>query len=460
MLAGFLFLLLLTDGESSNSSCSYRDLYRYLNPTGKKENTMTRPVKNHTEPIEIILDVLIYAILDVNEKEQKFVSYIWIDMKWVDEYMSWNPADFCDIDDMILPTKKLWNPDLAIEEMTERDKATESPFLGVYSNGTVWLRNDMMVISTCTMNVYKFPFDSQSCTLSFKSNRYTDKEMHLVQLADSTHNTNWSHRKMRTQSEWLFINMDITNKTSDNFGLNQSMLVCTINMKRRSILYVVNFMLPILFFLGLDLASFLISDSGGEKLGFKVTVLLAVTVMQLILNEILPSSSDRIPLIATYIIGIFGLMMFSLMETILVMYLLERDSKESEPNGDQSLSEDCGDKQGKLSLDNCFRGVNKWIHSACVCDVSASKTPPEVRPLPQEGSSSQLMEESKDPEKLSDELREVVKLPSLLLNSKKEDVKPAGYWRRSWVYSRPIKLAARGPNANFDRKRKPGGLYD
>lgn len=68
-------------------------------------------------------------------------------------------------------------------------------------------------------------------------------------------------------------------------------------MKRRSVLYIVNFLLPVLFFLGLDLASFLISDHGGEKLSFKVTVLLAVTVLQLILNEILPSSSDSIPLI-------------------------------------------------------------------------------------------------------------------------------------------------------------------
>ncbi len=56
-------------------------------------------------------------------------------------------------------------------------------------------------------------------------------------------------------------------------------------------------MLPILFFLGLDMASFLISDSGGEKLGFQVTVLLAVTVLQLILNEILPATSNRIPVI-------------------------------------------------------------------------------------------------------------------------------------------------------------------
>ena len=68
-------------------------------------------------------------------------------------------------------------------------------------------------------------------------------------------------------------------------------------MKRRSVLYIVNFILPILFFLCLDLASCMISDGRGEKLGFKITVLLAVTVMQLILNDILPSSSDRVPLI-------------------------------------------------------------------------------------------------------------------------------------------------------------------
>lgn len=68
-------------------------------------------------------------------------------------------------------------------------------------------------------------------------------------------------------------------------------------MRRRPVLYIVNFLLPVLFFLCLDMASFLISDNGGEKLSFKVTVLLAVTVMQLILNEILPAASNKIPLI-------------------------------------------------------------------------------------------------------------------------------------------------------------------
>ena len=68
-------------------------------------------------------------------------------------------------------------------------------------------------------------------------------------------------------------------------------------MKRKAVLYIVNFLLPVLFFLGLDMASFLISDVSGEKLGFKVTVLLAVTVLQLLLNDILPATSNRMPLI-------------------------------------------------------------------------------------------------------------------------------------------------------------------
>lgn len=69
-------------------------------------------------------------------------------------------------------------------------------------------------------------------------------------------------------------------------------------MKRCSVIYIVNFLLPILYLLCLDLVSLLMSDTGGEKVGFKTTALLAITVMQLILNDILLSSSDKIPLIS------------------------------------------------------------------------------------------------------------------------------------------------------------------
>src|SRR4029434_8400439 len=54
--------------------------------------------------------------------------------------------------------------------------------------------------------------------------------------------------------------------------------------------------MPILFFLSLDLASFFMPDTRGDKLCFKVTVLLAMSVLLLILNDTFPSKPSKTPL--------------------------------------------------------------------------------------------------------------------------------------------------------------------
>ncbi|XP_063338374.1 5-hydroxytryptamine receptor 3A-like [Pelmatolapia mariae] len=340
MIAGFFFLIFFTE-ENNNGNCGYNDVVKFLNL--KKDNdkyTLTRPVKNYNTVTEVLHLMKVFGILDMVKTEQIFISYIWVFLRWKNEHISWNPKEFCGLESITIPTELLWMPDLIIEEMTEKDKATTNPFLTIYSNGNVSFRNDHVVVSTCKMNVYKFPFDSQSCNLSFKSMTHTPREINLKTLENDKVITRWSKDLIETQDEWEFLDITVNNQTSD-LDRFQSMLVYTITMKRRSVLYIANFILPILFFLILDLVSFLISDSGGEKLSFKVTVLLAVTVMQLILNDILPSSSDKVPLIALYCIGVFTLMMLSLLESILVMHLIDKDSatQNNKTDGDQSLSE-------------------------------------------------------------------------------------------------------------------------
>nr|XP_054605295.1 5-hydroxytryptamine receptor 3C [Nothobranchius furzeri] len=193
------------------------------------------------------------------------------------------------------------------------------------------------------MHVYKFPFDIQSCNLSFKSVLYPDDELTITVKEDSKQLTDWSEKIMDSQYEWLFLNMSVTNDTVSYFGFNQTLIVYTVKMKRRSILYVANFLLPVLFFLFLDFASLLMSNSSGEKIGFKITVLLAVTVMQLILNDILPASSNRIPIIVIYCSGIFSLMLLSLLVAILVKYLIDKDSEDSKTDDGARLEERRGE---------------------------------------------------------------------------------------------------------------------
>ncbi|XP_005754612.1 5-hydroxytryptamine receptor 3C-like, partial [Pundamilia nyererei] len=355
--------------------------------------TMSRPIINNSHHTDVLLEMKLYAILD---------------MEWTNEYIKWDPNQFCGIKDMTIPTAYLWMPDITIVEMTEKDKASLSPYLCVNHNGVIEYRNDQVVVSTCKLHVYKFPFDFQKCNISFKSIMYSDAEMKLQPDNSNKTVTEWSRDFMQTQYEWLFVNMSVTNRTVNDRMINH--LISQITMKRRSVLYIANFLLPVFFFLVLDMASFLVSDSGGEKLGFKITVLLAVTVMQLLLNEILPSSSNRIPLIAVYCIGGFSLMLLSLLETILVMHLLDKDSaaQDNETDGIQD--------------------IKRNSHCASVSGVSAEETPSvslSVSSLTQKGSSSKLTEVAFALEKVSDELRETGKTVTLLSSNRK-----SGYWTR------------------------------
>ncbi|XP_039472714.1 5-hydroxytryptamine receptor 3A-like [Oreochromis aureus] len=344
--------------------CNFQAIVHHLNLTKVSfKYTMSRPVINNSNPTDVYIAVKLYAILNVREIDQTFISYIWVHLIWQNQYVKWEPNQFCGIKFITIPTAYLWMPDIVIEEMTEKDKASQSPYLTIVYDGSTEFRNDQVVVSTCKMQVYKFPFDSQSCNLSFRSIMHDDTEIKLQPFTNETKMREWSLNKMHTQYEWLYQNMSIVSR-HDNFIFNQTIIVYTITMKRRSVLYIANFILPILFFLTLDLASFLISDTGGEKLSFKVTVLLAVTVMQLLLNEILPSSSDSIPLIAVYCIGIFTLMLLSLLETVLVMHLIEKDSAlQDETDGDRNMADNYGVKEDNHNFQSFFRTFTHILKS-------------------------------------------------------------------------------------------------
>lgn len=73
--------------------------------------------------------------------------------------------------------------------------------------------------------------------------------------------------------------------------------VLQVTMERKPMLYVINLIVPLFFFLILDLASFFISEARGEKLSFKVTILLSISVLLLILQDMLPSTEKSLPMI-------------------------------------------------------------------------------------------------------------------------------------------------------------------
>ncbi|XP_023805562.1 5-hydroxytryptamine receptor 3A-like [Oryzias latipes] len=343
----------MKDGVSSDV-CTYQDILDYLNlTTGNTAFKLTRPVLDHKHATVVKLNIILYAILAVVEKTQTFVPFVWISVKWNNERISWNPDKFCGISQISVPKNLLWKPDLLIYEMIQKDDSPQLQSMTISYDGTVSMDENLRVFSTCHMDVHKFPFDTQECNISISSANHCIDEMRIIPISNSTRATQFSHQLIRTQGEWEFLHLTVS---SQNFSYEErkwEMLTYAFTMKRRPLLHVINLLLPVLFFLTLDLASFFIADYRGEKLGFKVTVLLAISVLLLILNEILPSMSNKTPLIATYCIVIFALMLVSLLETILVTYLMDKDSQEKLSHGRHF-----GDKNDQINTKNCEEGTH------------------------------------------------------------------------------------------------------
>ncbi|XP_016532062.1 5-hydroxytryptamine receptor 3A-like isoform X2 [Poecilia formosa] len=419
--AAFLLLLTLTDSGFCKV-CSYQDVLDYLNLTA--DNSMfrlTRPVRDHTHITVVKLDIIVYAILAVVEKTQTFVPFIWTSVQWNNEFISWDPAQFCGITHISVPKDLLWTPDLFIYEMIEKDDSPRYLNVMVNFDGTIIAGDDIRVVTTCKMDVHKFPFDTQECSLSIGSSVYCEKEMRILPSSNSSRVTQFSQQIMKTQGEWEFLHLSVNNSLITYENRSWDMLIYTVTIKRRPLLHVINFLLPILFFLSLDLASFFISDHRGEKLGFKVTVLLAISVLLVILNDILPAMSNRTPLIATYCIVIFALMLLSLLETILVTYLIDKDSED-----ELGLCDSGEEKNKQMKTKDCSTEIKKQNGCSCSHRVCEGEKQHELLTVDDEVNNS---DHSRDASALLSELKKLQNMMHQHFGPREERVKSV-FWAR------------------------------
>ncbi|XP_061837429.1 5-hydroxytryptamine receptor 3A [Nerophis lumbriciformis] len=322
-----LALLAFTGSCAAASDCSYSSLLSHLNlSTSNDLLTIMRPVRNWTTVSVVRLDILLYGILEVNEKFQTLTSHVWMQMVWNNEYLTWNPVQFCGINKLTVPKSMLWIPDIVIEEdASDSGSMKVSPYVTLHFNGLMQIYTRQRLTSTCTLNLFSFPFDKQSCNISFRSMNHDKNTVTLVTLRADDFVTDVPEQQLVTKGEWTLQAVE-SEQNGTQFS-NRDILVFQVKIARKPMLYVIIFIIPILCLLLLDLASFFISEARGEKMSFKITVLLSISVLLLILKDMLPSTEENLPLIASYCIGVFALVGFSVLEAMLMSFLIDLDNK-------------------------------------------------------------------------------------------------------------------------------------
>ncbi|XP_034292168.2 5-hydroxytryptamine receptor 3A-like [Pantherophis guttatus] len=112
-----VFLFSWISDASMRQNCKYHDVVEYLNISSKQELLLySIPKKNWEENLEVGLQFTLISILSVQEKLQVATFYFWLNMVWKNEFISWNPLDFCNITNITLPVNLFWTPHIFIDE--------------------------------------------------------------------------------------------------------------------------------------------------------------------------------------------------------------------------------------------------------------------------------------------------------------------------------------------------------
>ncbi|NWX94774.1 ACH10 protein, partial [Nothoprocta pentlandii] len=251
-----------------------------------------------------------------DERNQVLTSYLWVRQVWRDAFLAWDKDAYGGIDSIRVPSSYVWRPDIVL--YNKADEQLSGP-----TDTNVVLRSDGRIVwdtpaitkSSCKVDVSFFPFDGQRCHLTFGSWTYDGNQVDLHHgleagnLADFVENV-----------EWEVLGMPATRNVVTYGCCSEPYpdITYTLLLKRRASFYIFNLLLPcILISLLAPLGFYLPADSG-EKVSLGVTVLLALTVFQLLVAESMPPA-ESVPLIGKYYIATMTMITASTALTIFIM---------------------------------------------------------------------------------------------------------------------------------------------
>ncbi|XP_063722392.1 neuronal acetylcholine receptor subunit alpha-5-like [Symsagittifera roscoffensis] len=115
---------------------------------------------------EVRFVVELFQLMDIDERRNLAKMRIWLEESYSIPALAWDPEDYGGLELIQLAPLSVWTPDIVFREVSsiEHDANTQQ---GIYQDGTVTSRSTVLTLNTfCPVNIIKFPFDTQECTIS------------------------------------------------------------------------------------------------------------------------------------------------------------------------------------------------------------------------------------------------------------------------------------------------------
>ncbi|XP_033752912.1 acetylcholine receptor subunit beta-like [Pecten maximus] len=285
-----------------------------------------RPALNLSEPTTVNIKFYPFSLKEFEEKTSKLSIVGVFVIEWHDFQLKWNPDEFGDLNRMLISQNTLWKPDILLMNPFEKIEPPGFDRLKilVLNDGSVsWAPPDVFEVS-CAADITYYPFDQHTCLFHFSIYMYNIFEVLIkpdyyeITLDYYSPNSLW---KMKFASSRVLTHTD------------SQILVLKMIFQRRPMFQVINTILPFCFLGFLNIMVFLLPTESGERVGFSVTVLLAIAVFMTIVADTLPGTSEpSFPRLCYLLVAELGINMLVTICTILVLRLHHKPQHQKIPS--------------------------------------------------------------------------------------------------------------------------------
>ncbi|XP_032080814.1 acetylcholine receptor subunit gamma [Thamnophis elegans] len=271
-------------------------------------NRNFRPASDKEEIVNVSLKMTLTNLISLNEIDEALTTNVWVEMKWRDYRLQWDPEEYGNIKCLRIPSKLIWLPDIVLENNIDGvfDVALYTNALLSPDGSITWLP-PAIYQSVCSIFVTYFPFDWQNCSMVFQSQTYNALEINLLLTVEEDTTIEWVVIEDFTENgEWAIKHrpakkvVNAEHSTPSDIGYQQ--IVFFLIIQRKPLFYVVNIIIPcvLISFVAL-LVYFLPAKAGGQKCTVSINVLLAQIVFLFLVAKKVPETSQAVPLIGKYL---------------------------------------------------------------------------------------------------------------------------------------------------------------
>ncbi|XP_069105359.1 neuronal acetylcholine receptor subunit alpha-10-like [Argopecten irradians] len=239
-------------------------------------------------------------------------------MNWKDERLQWNESEYGNLKSIRVPADSIWIPEMEVYNVSPfHPSSTMSASVIISSSGMVMYIPSKTISFYCSLDLSKFPYDTQKCPLKMGPWTYSSAEQNLTYQGStktqevSTSDNDWMYGHPQWNIKNIFASIEL--KKYACCPETYVNLLIDITVTRVASYYRLALVGPSIFLAILIPLTFLLPPDQVSRTNFGMLLMLTMAVMMMIFQEAVPFDHATVPVLGVYYLAMFILQFFSIL---------------------------------------------------------------------------------------------------------------------------------------------------